>query len=144
MNTFDYVSAKTLSDALSTDSINRQWLAGGTDLLTLLKHNLYKPRHLVDIKRISALDGDVRPTEQGVSIGALTTLTTLASDSLICQRYPALAEAAGSAATVQIRNRATLAGNLLQRPRCGYFRNPDIQCWLKDGTDCPAETGHNS
>lgn len=76
-------------------------------------------------------------------IGALTTLTEIETNAAIQQRYTALSEAAGLAATPQLRNMATLGGNILQRPRCWYFRNTQFHCWLKGGDDCPARDGEN-
>jgi len=67
----------------------------------------------------------------------------LEESPVIQARYPALAEAAALAATPQLRNMATIGGNLLQRPRCWYFRNPRVECWLKGGDDCPARNGEN-
>src|SRR5919199_954749 len=83
------------------------------------------------------------PSEHGVTLGALTTLTEIETSPVICRRYPLLAEAAAVAATPQLRNMATLGGNLLQRPRCWYFRNPRFHCWLKGGAECPAYAGEN-
>lgn len=118
-------------------------LAGGTDLLTLMKHDLATPGQLIDIKRLPELDNAIAPSTQGTRIGALTTLAQLEDDPVIRDTHPALAEAAGLAATPQLRNMATIGGNLLQRPRCWYFRNDKINCWLKGGDDCPAREGEN-
>jgi xanthine dehydrogenase YagS FAD-binding subunit len=79
----------------------------------------------------------------GLTIGALATLAQLEEDPFVEARYPTLREAAALAATPQLRNMATIGGNLLQRPRCWYFRNPHVRCWLKGGADCPAREGEN-
>ncbi|MDQ3411197.1 MAG: FAD binding domain-containing protein [Chloroflexota bacterium] len=118
-------------------------LAGGTDLLTLMKADITSPSTLVDITRISELDDEIRERSGGVEIGTLTTLSQLEASPLINERYSALAEAVAVAATPQLRNMATIGGNLLQRPRCWYFRHPHIDCWLKGGETCPARTGEN-
>jgi xanthine dehydrogenase YagS FAD-binding subunit len=73
----------------------------------------------------------------------LTTLSDIEANAMIRQRYPLLAEAAALAATPQLRNMATLGGNLLQRPRCWYYRNPLFHCWLKGGDTCQAQEGQN-
>ena len=82
-------------------------------------------------------------TGDGVEIGALATLTELERDPLIRASYPALAEAAAIAATPQLRNMATIGGNLLQRPRCWYFRSDHVTCWLRGGDTCYAREGEN-
>ena len=125
MRPFDYVSPTTPGQAVSL--LAKTWgqteiLAGGTDLLALMKDDVVKPKRLVNIKQIQQLHG-VTTGGQGLTIGALTTLSELAEDSNVVQNYPALAEALIEAASPQIRNMATLGGNLCQRPRCWYFRN---------------------
>src|SRR5207237_7768368 len=84
---------------------------------------------------------EARP--DGLQIGALTTLAQIEQHPLIGERYSALAQAAAAAASPQIRNLATIGGNLLQRPRCWYYRNARIDCWLKGGAECPAREGAN-
>ena len=120
-----------------------QALAGGTDLLPLMKADVAAPSRLVNLKRVAGLPAGVEQTAQGLVLGALTPLAAIETHPLIKQRYPVLAEAAAVAATPQLRNMATLGGNLLQRPRCWYFRNPRFQCWLKGGDECPARDGEN-
>ncbi len=97
-------------------------LAGGTDLLALMKDDVVNPKRLVNIKDIKDLHG-ISSSPKGLRIGALTTLGDLAEDERVKKDYPALAEALLEAASPQIRNVATLGGNLCQRPRCWYFRN---------------------
>lgn len=148
MKPFAYASAGSLDEALRLLARNggpdgaARPLAGGTDLLTLMKADLLAPTGLVDIKRAGLPHGiDARP--DGVVIGALATLADIESSPVLRERYSALAEAAAVAATPQLRNMATLGGNLMQRPRCWYFRNPHLSCWLKGGDDCPARDGEN-
>ncbi|MFT4040958.1 MAG: FAD binding domain-containing protein [Thermomicrobiales bacterium] len=145
MRPFSYASPDTLDAArsLQTGSDDARFLAGGTDLLTLLKADLLEPSLLIDIKRLAELDDAITLTDGRLRIGALATLADLETHPLIAQHAPAVAEAAALAATPQLRNMATTAGNLLQRPRCWYFRDPEIPCWLKGGDSCPARDGEN-
>jgi xanthine dehydrogenase YagS FAD-binding subunit len=125
MRPFEYVSPNTRSQAISLLGAswgNAEILAGGTDLLALMKDDVLAPKRLINIKEINDLHG-VSSNAQGLRIGALTTLGDLADDATVKQKYPALAEALLEAASPQIRNQATLGGNLCQRPRCWYFRN---------------------
>ena len=147
MRPFDYTSPTTIDEVITLlerdgNGATRP-LAGGTDLLTLMKADIAAPSRLVDIKRVAGLAGGVEETAQGVTLGTLTTLTEIETHPLIKQRYTLLAEAAAVAATPQLRNMATLGGNLLQRPRCWYFRNPRFHCWLKGGDECQARDGEN-
>jgi xanthine dehydrogenase YagS FAD-binding subunit len=118
-------------------------LAGGTDLLPLLKADITRLERVVDIKRATDLPSAVRVDGERLEIGALTTLAEIETSAEVRQYAAALAAAAASAATPQLRNMATLGGNLLQRSRCWYFRHPLISCWLKGGDDCPARDGEN-
>ncbi len=118
-------------------------LAGGTDLLTLIKGEIAAPTRLVDLKRLAELDDSIALDDGGLTLGALTTLAAIERHALVLEQAPALAEAAAAAATPQLRNMATLGGNLLQRPRCWYFRNRLFDCWLKGGDACPARDGEN-
>ena len=125
MRPFEYVSPSSSAQAVSllgTAWGNTEILAGGTDLLALMKDDVVAPKRLINIKEIKDLRG-VSLSAQGLRIGALTTLGDLADDAKVKKTYPALAEALIEAASPQIRNLATLGGNLCQRPRCWYFRN---------------------
>lgn len=148
MRSFDYVSATALPAVLDLlrapdDGGMTRPLAGGTDLLTLMKSDIVQPDHLVDIKRLVELDDRIAVTTDGLSIGALATLAEIEDDPLVRDLCPALSQAASLAATPQLRNMATIGGNLLQRPRCWYYRSEHVQCWLKGGDDCPAHEGEN-
>jgi xanthine dehydrogenase YagS FAD-binding subunit len=124
MRAFEYVSPATRAQAVSLLGAswgNTEILAGGTDLLALMKDEVVVPKRLVNIKEIKDLQG-VSYSPQGLRIGALTTLGDLADHADVRARYPALAEALMEAASPQIRNMATIGGNLCQRPRCWYFR----------------------
>lgn len=150
MRSFDYTRPSTLDEtiALLDDQARQerhhpQLLAGGTDLLTLMKHEISTPDQLIDIKRLPELDDTITDSPDGVRIGALTTLGQIEEHPLIRESYPALADAASVAASPQLRNMATIGGNLLQRSRCWYFRSEYVDCWLKGGEDCPAREGEN-
>jgi len=118
-------------------------LAGGVDLLDQLKQNIAAPSTLVNLKGLKGLEAIERNAGGGLKIGALVKLHALATDPLVRANYLALADSVGEAATPQIRNLATAGGNLLQRPRCWYFRNPDVNCLKKGGDRCYAVGGLN-
>jgi xanthine dehydrogenase YagS FAD-binding subunit len=118
-------------------------LAGGVDLLDLLKQGIAAPTAVVNLKGLRGMDAIEPDGRGGVRIGALVKLREVAADPLLCDRYAAVAEAAAQAATPQVRNLATVGGNLLQRPRCWYFRNPDVKCLKKGGERCYALGGLN-
>ena len=125
MRAFDYVSPTSTRQAASLLSPtwgNTEILAGGTDLLALMKEDVVTPKRLVNIKEIADLRG-VKSDASGLRIGSLTTLVEVVEDAGVREKYPALAEAVHEAASPQIRNMATVGGNLCQRPRCWYFRN---------------------
>jgi xanthine dehydrogenase YagS FAD-binding subunit len=156
MRAFDYTVPRTVDEAITLLGHDEHGperglrplagvhpLAGGTDLLTLMKADVAAPSHLVNIKHLSDLPSGIAETPQGLTLGGLTTLADIETHALIQQHYPLLAQAAAVAATPQLRNMATLGGNLLQRPRCWYFRSRLLHCWLKGGTECPACEGEN-
>ncbi len=147
MRHFEYTSPATVSEAIEFLSADGDGavrpLAGGTDLLPLMKSDITAPARLINIKQLDGLRAGVDESADGVTLHALTTLADIETNEVIKQRYPLLAEAAAVAATPQLRNMATLGGNLLQRPRCWYFRNPRFHCWLKGGEECQAREGEN-
>jgi len=125
MRAFEFATPTSKDEVSSL--LGSQWgeveiLAGGTDLVSLMKDEVTTPKRLVNIKGIKELHG-VGLVPDAVRIGALTTLAEIADDGTIRKEYPVLAEAAGDAASPQIRNLATIGGNLCQRPRCWYFRS---------------------
>lgn len=142
MRPFDYERSNSASSIVAELSAATRPYAGGTDLLTRMKLDITTPERLVDIKTADLPKG-ITETDKGLSLGALTTLTEIETSSLLQEKYPLLSEAASLAATPQLRNRATLGGTLLQRPRCWYYRNPAVDCWLKGGEGCPAKAGRN-
>ncbi len=144
MNRFAYVDCTTVDQVVDQlDQGGATIKAGGIDLLDLMKDGIVSPPKLVNIRNVAELRG-VTATADGLRIGPLATLVELSDHSLIRQKYSALADAAGHAATPQVRNMATVGGNLLQRPRCWYFRSTDFDCRKKGGTDaCLAHEGEN-
>ncbi|MEZ5411608.1 MAG: FAD binding domain-containing protein [Acidimicrobiales bacterium] len=142
MNPFDYHQVAEAAAVPARLSAAVRPLAGGTDLLTRLKAGLDQPDALVDLKA-SDLGWAIDRVDGGWRLGALVTLSRIQDHPGLRADVPALIEAVSQAATPQLRNRATIAGNLLQRPRCGYFRHPGVQCWLAGGEGCPARTGRN-
>lgn len=124
MRAFEYTSPATKEQAvglLGTSWGQAEILAGGTDLLALMKDDVVHPKRLVNIKDIKEMSG-VTNGAQGLRIGALTTLGDIADNADVTRDYPTLADAVNEAASPQIRNLATIGGNLSQRPRCWYFR----------------------
>ena len=115
MNTFAYVSPKTLQEAvdlLVEHGSQARLLTGGTDLLVRIRHGHITPRLVIDLKRIADMPRDVQWSDSDVYIGALTVMTDIIQDERMRSHYPALVEAAAVVGSVQIRNRATLAGNI--------------------------------
>ncbi len=124
MQAFEYANPTTVHEAVGL--LGTQWgdvsvLAGGTDLLSLMKDGLETPRRVVNIKNIKELGG-MRKTGAGMRIGATATFDELARNPDVRRMYPVLAEAARGVSSPQIRNMGTVAGDLCQRPRCWYYR----------------------
>jgi len=145
MNRFEYVNAGSLEEArnLLQGAEGSAFLAGGIDLIDQMKEGISSPIRLVNLKSISGLDQIKYDAQDGLRLGPLVTLAELTENSIIKEYYPALAEAAHRAATPQIRNQATLGGNLCQRPRCWYFRGELFPCLKKGGAFCYAVNGEN-
>src|SRR5487761_1161640 len=142
MNRFILADCTTESGALSQLNNGAVVKAGGVDLLDLMKSGIDTPPKLVNIRNISGLRG-IHETPQGISIGALTTLTEISENPMIQSRCTILSDACGQAATPHIRNMATVGGNLLQQNRCWYFRSDDFQCLKKGKDTCFAFDGLN-
>ncbi len=117
--------------------------AGGIDLLDMMKEQLISPNRLVNIRELEELRFLKEDTNGAFLIGPGQTLSELAEDQTINKSYKVLAQAAGGVASVQIRNSATLGGNLCQRPRCWYFRSADFHCSRMGGDTCFALDGEN-
>jgi xanthine dehydrogenase YagS FAD-binding subunit len=160
VNRFAFMDARTISEAAvaasatvaeamtatpeaisrSEDSVVK---AGGIDLLDLMKEGLLAPARVVNLKAVPGLDAIVEDETGGLRLGPMATLASLADHPLLQKRYAALADALRGSASPQIRNVATLGGNLLQRPRCWYFRSQAYRCLRKGGGHCFAISGEN-
>ncbi len=123
MKAFEYATPKSAQQAVGLLSPDAALLAGGTDLLTLMKDDVVSPKRLVNVKGISGLDSISYNQHTGLRIGALARIADFADNADVRRQYPTLAGVADDAASPQIRNLATMGGNLCQRPRCWYFRN---------------------
>ena len=143
MNAFSYARPRSLADALRMLRNGAMALAGGTDLLGLMKDGLSQPTSLVDLTGIEGLRGWSHPKGRGLRIGALTPLVELETNDALAKTIPIIRESLRDAATVQLRTMGTVGGNLLQRNRCWYFRDEGTVCWLKGGNRCFAIDGEN-
>jgi xanthine dehydrogenase YagS FAD-binding subunit len=145
MNRFELARATTTSEAreLLAEKAGSVFKAGGIDLLDHLKEHLVEPPRVVDLKRIPGLDRVTAEADGSLRIGTLTTLEKVASHETVGKTHPALARACGEAASPQIRNVATIGGNVLQRPRCWYYRLESYKCVKKGGDVCYAVAGEN-
>ena len=144
MNRFAFVDCTTVDQALNELNKGAVLKAGGIDLLDLMKEGIVSPPRLVNIRNVGALRG-IRIAEDGLHIKPLATLAEISEHPEIRRNYSALSDAAGHAATPQIRNMATIGGNITQRPRCWYFRSNDFDCRKKGGSsqECHAHDGEN-
>src|ERR1041385_590119 len=145
MKAFEYTSPRDLKQAseLLGDDYNRaKLLAGGIDLLSEMKERIIEPDRVVNLKSVPGLTG-LTAHPKGLRLGALVTLTEIEQHPAIRRSYLALAQAAESVASPQIRNVGTLGGNLCQRPRCWYYRDEQVICLKKGGTKCYAIEGEN-
>ncbi|MEH2421813.1 MAG: xanthine dehydrogenase family protein subunit M [Nostoc sp.] len=145
MNNFTYTRATSVKDAVqrATDDQNAILIAGGTNLVDRLKVFLDEPSQLIDISRLE-MKRIERTSEGGLSLGALVTNTAVADHPDVCRDYPILSRAILSGASQQIRNMATVGGNLLQRTRCPYYYDTAFPCNKRQpGSGCPAATGIN-
>ena len=159
MNRFEWVSARDVATAARAGSVTVAEAmltksgqpgtsavilkAGGIDVLDLMKEGLLNARQVVSVRNISDLGRIVEAPGGALRVGSMVTLAQLAEHPLVRARYGALAQAAGLSASPQIRHVATIGGNLLQRPRCWYFRSLHHHCLRKGGETCFAFAGEN-
>ncbi|OJT31907.1 FAD-binding molybdopterin dehydrogenase [Pseudomonas sp. FSL W5-0203] len=143
MNPFHYSRPTDVQQAVQMSSGASRFIAGGTNLLDLMKENISHPEHLIDITGLPL--HDIQETaEGGLRIGALVSNADLARHPLIEQRYPLLSQAILAGASPQLRNMASTGGNLLQRTRCYYFYDAAAPCNKRQpGSGCPARDGLN-
>ncbi|QQZ44449.1 xanthine dehydrogenase family protein subunit M [Pseudomonas sp. SK3(2021)] len=145
MMPFSYARASDVQQAVSLMAAQprARFIAGGTNLVDLMKLGIERPTHLIDISRLplAAIEDSA---DGGLRIGAQVRNSDLAADSRVRQRYPLLSQALLAGASGQIRNKASTAGNLLQRTRCPYFYDPGMACNKREpGSGCSALQGHN-
>ncbi|GAA3517722.1 xanthine dehydrogenase YagS FAD-binding subunit [Streptosporangium album] len=143
MKEFAYRRATDLRDALIAGSGGARYLGGGTNLVDLMKDGVEAPDRLIDVRQLPF--AGIRETpDGGLLIGATTTNSDLAAHPEIRRRYPALSQAVLAGASGQLRNMATVGGNLLQRTRCAYFADPSQACNKRlPGSGCPAIAGEH-
>lgn len=143
MKNFSYVKAGSLAEAIKALSTEGAWLhAGGTDLLGCARDEIFPVDRIVSISNLKNLK-EITPRSGGrITIGALTTLSDIASNESILSNYAVLMQAAAAVGSPQIREQGTIGGNICQRPRCWYFRS-DFQCRKKGGGTCYAMSGEN-
>jgi len=143
MNPFSYSKPTDVSQAVNLAGPATRFIAGGTNLLDLMKENIARPEHLIDITGLPLTD--IQETANGgLMIGALVSNADLAWHPLIESRYPLLSQAVLAGASPQLRNMASTGGNLLQRTRCYYFYDATVPCNKREpGTGCPAKDGLN-
>jgi xanthine dehydrogenase YagS FAD-binding subunit len=145
MKTFEYVRPASVSDAVAAAAQpGAAYLAAGTNLLDLMKGGIARPDRLVDVTHLPGLDRIERLADGSLRIGALVRNADLAHDPDFAKSYPAIAEALLSGASAQLRNAATVGGNLLQRTRCAYFYDTASRCNKRTpGSGCDARLGEN-
>jgi len=145
MKNFAYIGATSPADAVALlgRSHNSKALAGGMDLIAEMRLGILAPDRLVNLKTIQGLK-DISFSEiNGLQLGALATLNDIAENLTVKLHYPVLVGAISAAASPQLRNRGTIAGNLCQDSRCWYYRG-QFRCWLKGGDVCYASEGENA
>ena len=140
---FHYARPSRVDDALAAAAApGAVYLAGGTDLLPLWKAAVVAPERVVDISRLAL--GEITSTDKGLELGALARLSDVARDPDVVGKYGLIALAIANSASGQVRNMATVGGNLLQRTRCPYFRSADLPCNKREPqSGCGARSGEN-
>jgi xanthine dehydrogenase YagS FAD-binding subunit len=141
---FAYAAASSVTAAVAHVARSRgaEFIAGGTDMLQLLRERVRAPAELIDINRLPL--GDVEIDADRIRIGALCRMADVADDPRIREQCPAVADALLASASPQVRNMASIGGNLLQRTRCLYFRDATTACNKREpGSGCPARDGEN-
>ena len=145
MNLFDFVRPATVAEALAAWTPGAAYLGGGTNLVDLMKTGAMRPGKLIDLSRIAGLDAIETLADGSTRIGALVKNSDLAHDADFAARFPMVAEALLAGASGQLRNAATVGGNLLQKTRCAYFQDPHSACNRRTpGAGCDAHGGENS
>lgn len=145
MNRFEFARATSVAEALSlvAEKPGSVWKAGGIDLLDHLKEHLLEPPRVVDVKSIPGMNAIEAGPDGSLRVGPFAIMARIAAHPGIRSTHAGLAHACGEAASPQIRNVATIGGNLLQRPRCWYYRLASYRCLKKGGDTCFAVGGEN-
>lgn len=142
MRPFDFIKTESVSNALSQKKVTGQYVAGGTNLIDLMKKNIAQPDSLLDVT--SSLSRKIDKKSDSIEIGAMVRNTALTTDENILSDFPLISKAVLAGASPQIRNMASTAGNLLQRTRCPYFYEITTPCnKRKPGSGCSAIGGEN-
>jgi xanthine dehydrogenase YagS FAD-binding subunit len=143
MQAFQLSQPTLLDDALAmANADNTKYIAGGTDLMQLLKDNVEAPVQLVDLESIGLARIQVDPS--GLRLEAMARMSDVAAHPDVRTHWPAIAQALEASASPQVRNMGTIGGNLLQRTRCSYFRDTGFACNKREpGSGCPAIAGEN-
>lgn len=142
MHPFTFTKAADERSALNAAGSGGRYVAGGTTLVDLMRETVERPESLVDINALPYRAIDV--TRNGLRIGALVRMSELAAHPVVRTEYPVIAEALNLSASAQLRNMASIGGNLMQRPRCLYFRDVTSACNRREpGSGCPAIGGRN-
>ena len=142
MQPFSYSKAPDEGVALTNYTPGTKYVAGGTTLIDLMKLHVETPKHLIDINGLPL--NEVELMDEGVRIGTLVLNSDLAYHPLIVERYPLLSQALLAGASAQLRNMATVGGNIMQRTRCPYFRDTTYPCNKREpGSGCAALSGYN-
>ncbi|SEH91424.1 xanthine dehydrogenase YagS FAD-binding subunit [Mycolicibacterium rutilum] len=142
MYTFTFTKAEDEPAALAAGATGARYIAGGTTLIDLMRETVERPERVVDINALPYRDIDVQPNR--LRVGALVRMTDLAADPGVRERFPVITQALEASASAQLRNMASIGGNLLQRPRCLYFRDVSAACNRRSpGAGCSAVGGRN-
>lgn len=142
MQAFTLATPKDVAAATAAVAQGARYLAGGTDLLQLAKDDVETPDRLVDLELLPLTE--ITATDEGLRLGAMARMSDVADHGAVKARWPVISQSLLASASPQIRNMGTIGGNLLQRTRCGYFRDTGFPCNKRNpGSGCPAFQGEN-
>lgn len=142
MRPFTYIRPQNIAQAISGKNENTQFIAGGTNLLDLMKKHIAQPETVLEVQNV--LPDSIQTTADGIRIGAMARNSAVATHAAVLEHFPLVAKAILAGASPQIRNMASTAGNLMQRTRCTYFYDTSLPCnKRKPGSGCGALKGNN-
>lgn len=144
MIAFDYMRSQSVKDAVTAKAKNgkAQFIAGGTNLVDFMKKYVLQPETLIDISRLPLQE--MTMDDKGLKIGAMVSNSDVAENKIVKEKFPVLSMALNAGASAQLRNMATVGGNMMQRTRCGYYYDIAMPCNKREpGTGCPAKDGQN-